>query len=154
MSSDTLRWVETIQKLNLEILPQHGRRRDLGTVLSWDQGIFISRISYAQSTWRGCMDANPLPCQTPERSGGLCNRAKLICWQNRSMCENMSWRNPVPKSIRDILFMVKGSWGGAAIAVRGGSDIIRPYEPQSQLALILDAYDFQMSPRDFFPLRA
>lgn len=154
MSSDTLRWVETIQKLNLEVLPQHIRRRDLGTVLSWDQGVFISRISCAQSsitTWKECMDANPLPCQTPERSGGLCDRAKLICWQNRSMCENMSWRNPVLKSIRDILFMVKGSRGGAAMAVWGGSDII---ELQSQLALILDAYDFQMSPRDFFPLRA
>lgn len=40
-------------------------------------------------------------------------------------CVNMSWRNSFPKSIRDDLFMVTGSWGGAAIVVWGASDIIR-----------------------------
>lgn len=69
------------------------------------------------------MAVNPLPHWRSLLSGGLCDWAKVICWQNRSMCENMSWRNPVPKSICVILFMVKGSQGGAVIAVWGGSDI-------------------------------
>lgn len=125
MSSDILLWVGAIQKLNLELSQEHGEG---GT---WEPCCYRTRVNSLVGSavhkqpliHREGMAVNPLPHWRSLLSGGLCDWAKVICWQNRSMCENMSWKNPVPISICVILFMVKGSQGGAVIAVWGGSDI-------------------------------